>query len=154
MDYICACLQHISEDFPDWSAKHWQETCSRATVEPTSYPLSLSAPWSHLCMWRYLLLWFPERLNGIARGDAVDLKAVLIYASSFCNHRPWSNIMPTKSALFASLYEYNLWQIFNSCNLPETSTPWRQAQIGNGSLTHPSGLIIIILSTSLILYTH
>lgn len=47
-------------------------------------------------MWTYILLWFPERLKGIACGDAMDLKAVIIYASSLCNHKPRSNIMPTK----------------------------------------------------------
>lgn len=151
-----AFLKRVYEDFPSWPAKKLTRNLqwSRSWIKhPLHSACLLHRPISS-CGCMNLLLWFPERLNGIACGDAVHLKAGLIYASLFCNHEAWSNTMPTKSALFALLYECNLWQIFNSCNLPETSTPWRQAQIGNGSLTHPSGLIIIILSTYLILYTH
>lgn len=108
----------VYEDFPSWPAEDIQGICSRAEPNMLSplcvYPMhsSLHVPVGTQCC---------DSQNGKACGDAVHLKVVLIYAPLFCNHKAWSHTMPTKSALFASLYKYNLWQIFSSCNLPETS---------------------------------
>lgn len=108
----------VCEDFPSWPAEDIQEICRRA--EPnilSSLCICPMHPSLHVSVGTYCC----DSQNGKACGDAVHPKAVLIYAPLFCNHKAWSNTMPTKSALFASLYEYNLRQIFSSCNLPETS---------------------------------
>lgn len=108
----------VCEDFPSWPAEDIQEICRRA--EPnilSSLCICPMHPSLHVSVGTNCC----DSQNHKACGDAVHPKAVLIYAPLFCNHKAWSNTMPTKSALFASLYEYNLWQIFSSCNLPETS---------------------------------
>lgn len=111
-------LFQICEDFPSWPAKDIQEICSRAKPNILS-PLCVCL--MHPCLHVPVGTYCCDSRNGKVCGDAVHLKVVLIYAPLFSNHKAWSNTMPTKSALFASLYGYNLWQIFNSCNLPETS---------------------------------
>lgn len=108
----------VCEDFPSWPAKDIQEICSRAKPNILS-PLCVCP--MHPCLHVPVGTYCCDSQNGKACGDAVHLKVVLIYAPLFSNHKAWSNTMSTKSALFASLYGYNLWQIFNSCNLPETS---------------------------------
>lgn len=97
-----------------WHTGDLQQSKTKHPVPSMCLPMhpSLQVPVGTYCC---------DSQNGKACGDAVHTKVVLIYAPLFCNHKAWSNTMPTKSALFASLYGYSIWQIFNSCNLPETS---------------------------------